>query len=275
MTSSRPPRRFDWKNLGIRAASATVLIPAVLAAIWFGGWGFLLMLSLAIALLAIEWGGMSAPKASGRIAVAVALGALIPVFLAYRREFPWAWGALAVAALAAAVTAGVLGVRRRDAAFGVVYIAAPCVALTWIRLMPNPISWTILVFAVTWSADISAFAVGNALKGPKLSPRYSPNKTWSGFFGGLGGAMMAAVATAIWSTAHLSVPGAVGIGLSGGLATMAGDLWESMLKRNFGVKDSGDLIPGHGGLLDRVDGLMFAVLAVAGARWVYQLGWAH
>jgi phosphatidate cytidylyltransferase len=74
---------------------------------------------------------------------------------------------------------------------------------------------------------------------------------------------------------HLSLVGAALIGLAGGLATMAGDLWESMLKRRFGVKDSGDLIPGHGGLLDRVDGLMFAVMVFAIARLVVEFGWAH
>jgi phosphatidate cytidylyltransferase len=74
---------------------------------------------------------------------------------------------------------------------------------------------------------------------------------------------------------HLSLVGAALIGLAGGLATMAGDLWESMLKRRFGVKDSGDLIPGHGGLLDRVDGLMFAVMVFAVARLVVHFGWAH
>jgi phosphatidate cytidylyltransferase len=74
---------------------------------------------------------------------------------------------------------------------------------------------------------------------------------------------------------RLSLAGAALIGLLGGLATMAGDLWESILKRRFGVKDSGDLIPGHGGLLDRVDGLMFAVVVFAGARLIVHLGWAH
>jgi phosphatidate cytidylyltransferase len=80
---------------------------------------------------------------------------------------------------------------------------------------------------------------------------------------------------AAFSSFQLNLAGAAVIGFAGGLATMAGDLWESMLKRRFGVKDSGDLIPGHGGLLDRVDGLMFAVVVVAGARLVNHLGWAH
>ena len=74
---------------------------------------------------------------------------------------------------------------------------------------------------------------------------------------------------------ELNIWAALSIGLAGGLATMAGDLWESMLKRRFGVKDSGDLIPGHGGLLDRVDGLMFAVVVIAGARLINHLGWGH
>ena len=124
-----------------------------------------------------------------------------------------------------------------------------------------------MLFAVTWAADICAFAVGNALKGPKLWPRFSPNKTWSGFFGGLSGAMRPPRwRSAALLDASLSLAGAALIGLAGGLATMAGDLWESMLKRRFGVKDSGDLIPGHGGLLDRVDGLMFAVAGRSPAR---------
>jgi phosphatidate cytidylyltransferase len=88
------------------------------------------------------------------------------------------------------------------------------------------------------------------------------------------GAVVAAVAVAA-SLMHLSLLGAGVIGFAGGLATMAGDLWESMLKRRFGVKDSGDLIPGHGGLLDRVDGLMFAVMVFAVARLVVKFGWAH
>ena len=142
-------------------------------------------------------------------------------------------------------------------------------------MTPEGFRWTVLLFAVTWSADIFAFLVGSALKGPKLWPRFSPNKTWSGFAGGLIGAMGSAMAVVAATRMSPSLAAAAAIGLGGGLATMAGDLWESMLKRRFGVKDSGDLIPGHGGLLDRVDGLMFAVLAVAGARLFYLAGWAH
>ena len=111
------------------------------------------------------------------------------------------------------------------------------------------------------------------LKGPKLWPRFSPNKTWSGFVTGLLAATVVAAAAGalLWpESGGEAKPLAflAAAGFLGGLATMGGDLLESMLKRRFGVKDSGDLIPGHGGLLDRVDGLMFAVLAMAAMRFL-------
>lgn len=117
-----------------------------------------------------------------------------------------------------------------------------------------------------WSADVLAYLVGTLLKGPRLWPRFSPNKTWSGFIGGLiGGLAAGALVTASpWpDLGTLSVAWGAVLGLAGAIATMAGDLWESALKRRYGVKDAGDLIPGHGGLMDRVDGLMFAVVVIA------------
>jgi phosphatidate cytidylyltransferase len=276
MTSSRPARRFDWNNLAKRAASAAVLIPAVLASI-FLGWVFLVVIAIAVALLAVEWSAMATPKARSAGAVLLTVFVLAGLFAAYLHHFGIAWALVGLGALVAGAFAYYSDERPGEAAFGVAYIAAPCLALTWLRAMPNPIGWTILLFAITWSADIFAYAVGNSLKGPKLWPSLSPNKTWSGLIGGLLGAMATAMAVAAspYSTARLSLGAAAMIGLAGGVATMAGDLCESMLKRRFGVKDSGDLIPGHGGLLDRVDGLMFAVLAVAGARLVYESGWAR
>ena len=276
MTSLRPARRFDWNNLGIRAASAAVLIPAVLGSIFLGP-VFLVVIAISVGLLAFEWSGMSMPRVRVMSTVLLTVFVLAALYAAYRHHFGMAWVLVALGAFAAGWFAYFSAERPGDAAFGVVYIAAPCLALTWLRAMPNPIGWTILLFAITWSADIFAYAAGNVLKGPKLWPSLSPNKTWSGLVGGLIGAMVTAMAVAAtpYSTAKLSLLAAAMIGLAGGVATMAGDLCESMLKRRFGVKDSGDLIPGHGGLLDRVDGLLFAVLAVAGARLIYQSGWAR
>lgn len=273
MTSSPPARRFDWNNLGVRAASASVLIPAVIIALWFGGWAWLLLVAIGVALLANEWGVMSAPVAPVRIATSVTIGVLAAVFAMYFHEPTLAWALVVAGAAFAALVARGTAERPADAAYGVIYIAPCAIALLWLRGEEHGRSWATMLFAVTWSADICAFLVGSALKGPKLWPRFSPNKTWSGFFGGLVGAMIAAVAVARFSDATLSYLAAALVGLAGGLATMAGDLWESMLKRRFGVKDSGDLIPGHGGLLDRVDGLMFASVIIAGARLIDHWGW--
>lgn len=273
-------RRFDWANLGVRVASATVLVPAVLGAVWFSDlpglrWMFLVLVAIAVALLAIEWGAMTAPTAPVRVSTALTVAILAAAFLAYQGHMQLAWGAAALGAAAAALVARGVAERPTNAAFGVIYLAIPVVCLVWLRGMPEGRQWTILLFAVAWAADIAAFAVGSALKGPKLWPRFSPNKTWSGFVGGLVAAAATGAAMAAFSAIVLSVPAGALIGLVGGLATMAGDLWESMLKRRFGVKDSGDLIPGHGGLLDRVDGLMFAVVVLAAARLINHWGWAH
>ena len=285
MTSSRPARRFDWSNLRQRALSATMLAPLAILAVWIGDWAFLLILAAAMALLANEWSVMSAPRAPLRVAAAITVTLLAAASAGYLHHFALSWAIVLVSAGICAAVARGNAERPEDAAFGALYIGAPCIALTWLRLgAPQGLSWTILLLAVTWSADIFAFIVGNILKGPKLWPKFSPNKTWSGFAGGLLGAIAASVAVTVVSRSpflsihtapiQLSVPAAALMGLVGGLATMGGDLVESILKRRFGVKDSGDLIPGHGGLLDRVDGLMFAILAVAGARLIHLAGWA-
>ncbi|WP_331086240.1 phosphatidate cytidylyltransferase [Phenylobacterium sp.] len=273
MTSSPQAKRFDWSNLGLRVASAAVLAPGIVAAAWFGGWPYLVVIAIGVALLAIEWGGMSAPVAPTRVAAAVAAAVLIAVFVGYRGDFIWAWGAITLTAAGAAVIARGVAERPADAAYGVLYVAPAALCLVWLRQTDQGHWWTVMLFAATWAADIGAFAVGSTLKGPKLWPRFSPNKTWSGFIGGLAAATAVGALMAALPAFRLNLVAAALVGLAVGLATMAGDLWESAIKRRFGVKDSGDLIPGHGGLLDRVDGLMFAVVVMAAARWANQWGW--
>ena len=288
MTSLPQARRFDWTNLGLRFASAVVLVPTVVGAVMIeANWPYLVLVSIGVALLAIEWGGMSAPRAPLRVATAVAAAVLAALFLTHLQHPVWAWISILVGAAAAALVARGVAERPADAAFGVVYLAPAAVCLAWLRLTHQGQWWTLMLFLVTWSADIGAFAVGSLLKGPKLWPKFSPNKTWSGFFGRLACASLVGALIAAPSALHIGLPplvmpafqlnlwAAALIGLAIGLATMAGDLWESALKRRFGVKDSGDLIPGHGGLLDRVDGLMFAVVVIALARLANHWGWGH
>lgn len=275
-------RRFDWDNLGLRIVSGVVLAPTALAITWFGGALFLLLIAIAVTLLSTEWAVMVAPTALARVAVAMTASVLAVALFAYGGQLAVSAAMILVGALASAVVSRGATERRADAAYGVLYVGPACLAIIWLRHTAQGAGWTVMLLATTWAADICAFVTGNALKGPKLWPRFSPNKTWSGFFGGLLGAVGAAVAVPGLPILpngqpllHLSLVGAGLIGLTAGLATMMGDLWESMLKRRFGVKDSGDLIPGHGGLLDRVDGLMFATIVFAGARLIVRYGWAH
>jgi phosphatidate cytidylyltransferase len=275
-------RAFN-SNLLARIASATILVPAVLAAIWYGGGPFLLMIAIAVGLMGVEWAKMSAPDAPAEVAVTITVAVLCAVFAAYSDRYPLAWALTAAGAVVAAVASRHRTERAADAGYGVIYIAPAIITMVWLRStaregfhwIPGPgVSWTLMLFAVTWAADIGAYAMGSILKGPKLWPRISPNKTWSGFVGGLICAALAGLGmTTALAAIELSWGTALFIGFVGGLATMAGDLWESILKRRFGVKDSGDLIPGHGGLMDRVDGLMFAAIVVAACRFAVNSGW--
>jgi len=276
MTSSPPAKRFDWANLGLRAASAAILAPVAALGVWFGGLAFLVLVAVAVALLTVEWGEMCDPETPTRSAAVISVAVLAALFASYL-EHPWvSWLLVGLGAATGALIALWRGRidRPADIAFGVLYVGAPCVCLVWLRQSPEGRFWTLLLLAVVWSADVGAFIVGSLFKGPKLWPRFSPNKTWSGFGGGLAASVLAAEAILYLKPAGIE-PGpeaALALGLITGLAAMGGDLWESMLKRRFGVKDSGSLIPGHGGLLDRVDGLMFGAVVMALARWIWRLG---
>jgi phosphatidate cytidylyltransferase len=264
--------------LGVRVLSGVILAPGVIYCAFLGGWVLMGVIVLAVALIAREWASMCAPAAPARIAAAVTVAVLAAATTGQLGHYRIAWIVLVLAAGGCALLSRAVAARPSDAAFGALYIGAPTLALIWLRASgPAGQMWTFLVLASAWSADIVAFLAGNLLKGPKLWPQFSPNKTWSGFFGGLVAATLAAAIVArVWAMLRpdeLSTGKALLVGAFAGLATMAGDLWESMLKRRFGVKDTGGLIPGHGGLLDRVDGLMFALLAVAAARLLVNLGW--
>ncbi len=152
-------------------------------------------------------------------------------------------------------------------AVGCVYIAAPCIAMVWLRAVPHGRETIIWLLAVVWATDVGAYFTGRGLGGPKLAPRISPGKTWSGLAGGV----VAAAAAGFASAGLLGVAGPWRLAVAAALLALVaqgGDLWESMVKRRFGVKDSGTLIPGHGGVLDRLDGLMAAAPAVAVAMFV-------
>lgn len=249
-------------DLLVRTASALILGPAVLAAAWYGGWVFRAVLCVLALLTALEWMRLVAPEGPRRslimalAAVAVVLGMGV-----------WTSGGPTVAA--AALLSGVLllAVRAGGArhfalvALTVPYVGLGAYALMWLRDRPGTgLGLLTYVLLVVWATDIGAYAAGRTIGGPKLAPAISPKKTWAGLIGGMASAALAGAAVALAFVAGgpgTAVPAAL---LAGVLAVVAqaGDLFESAIKRRYGVKDSGHIIPGHGGLLDRVDGLIAA-----------------
>lgn len=158
---------------------------------------------------------------------------------------------------------------------GLAYVCAPLIALQWLRNeLEGGLVLVFLLLACVWASDSAAYLGGRAIGGPKLFPRISPKKTWSGgLVGVIAGSLAWLVGTMLYGEANVAVAVLTGCLLS--VVCMFGDLAESALKRRFGVKDSGKLIPGHGGILDRVDGLMFAAVALAGMAflWGSPLSW--
>ncbi len=155
---------------------------------------------------------------------------------------------------------------------GLLYVGAPAASLIWLRAQHEGIHHVLIVFGLVWGADIGAYLLGRSIGGPRLWPAISPNKTWAGLAGALIGACVGS-AIAVWATTFLAAqafwmfsPALIACAL----LAQGGDLFESWLKRRAGVKNSGTLLPGHGGVLDRLDSLVPVAPAVAGAVW---LGW--
>lgn len=200
-----------------------------------------------------------------RILSAVVLGPLLLAAIWF--GFPWIDLVAALAApLMVSEWLGLTRGRPLMRLLAVIYSLAAILALLWLRHQPADGRETILwIVACIWATDIGAYVVGRAAGGAKLAPRISPAKTWSGLIGGMA---WAAVASAIVGYAvglgHTITLAAIGAGLA--VVGQAGDLLESAAKRQAGVKDSGTLIPGHGGVLDRVDGLMAVLVVVALVR---------
>ncbi|MFC0207056.1 phosphatidate cytidylyltransferase [Chelativorans intermedius] len=249
-----------------RLASALVLGVAALVLTVLGGVAFRFFAVLAAVLVFHEWMAMRAPE--GRAQALVAWGLLGAGLLALLAGSPAAavFALLAAGCLLALLHAALAGGSAWPAA-GIAYAGLPALALAFLRgaHMAGLIA-ILYLFAVVWATDIGAYFAGRALGGPKLAPSISPGKTWSGAAGGALSAVAAGAAVAWFSPAGLA-PGPAGLlALLLSAVSQAGDLFESALKRRHGVKDSGSLIPGHGGVMDRVDGL------VAAAVLLYALG---
>lgn len=253
------PETGGRSNLQMRVMAALVLAPLALAAAYFGGWFWAVLVTLTVVGLfgewmmiignlkpnALMWGfaalgvaGLVLGYGSTEIAhLIIALG-LFAMFLFSAREHK-SWSAIGLAYTAAALFSSIL--LRKDPVHGLQAI--------------------IFVFAVVWITDIMGYFVGRGVGGPKLWVRVSPKKTWSGALGGIIGSLIFAAAFAEAGYGSLMPMLALATVIS--IISQGGDLFESGVKRRFDVKDSSQIIPGHGGLLDRLDGFMAAILAAA------------
>jgi phosphatidate cytidylyltransferase len=251
----------------LRVLSACVLLPVTLAMVVLGGWGFAAFVALAVAVIALEWGRLSAlrfDQRSGWIAGAAVLvvGLASTVLIASGRAEA-AVACLLGGALLSGLLARVIGGRPAWTSLGVVYVGLPALCLIWLRAAPEVgVSALLWLLVVVWTTDTASYLAGRTIGGPRLAPRVSPGKTWSGLCGGVLGAALAGAVTA-WLLGSERLLQAAGLGAVLAIVAQLGDLAESALKRAARVKDSGSLIPGHGGLLDRVDGLWFAAPALA------------
>ena len=268
MSSPVPAGRLA--GLRQRALSAAVLLVIALAGLFSGPVAFELMVATGGAILAWEWTRLVGEGRFGLSGLVVGAAVLASGAVAALR-MPGE-GLLLAAVGAVAVYAFARFRGRSQCAWlaaGPIYIGIPVVCLIWLRGEDNAGLVAILwLLASVWATDTGAYFAGRIIGGPKLAPRFSPNKTWAGLFGA-----MVSAALVGWLANHLVPMGPTAGALASAGAVLAvvaqaGDLLESGVKRRFGAKDSSALIPGHGGLFDRVDGLLTAAVAFAFFQWL-------
>lgn len=247
-------------GLATRVVSSVLMLPPMVAAIWFGGLPFGALIVAMAAVLAWEWHGLLAPELKAPSLVAIAGTALLVAAAAWNGYFVFGFFVLA-GGIAALISGKRNGVSLALLGFGPIYIGLPAVALVMLRANFG-FEATLWVFVLVWATDIGAYAFGRTIGGPKLMPRVSPNKTWAGLCGGMICAAMVGVGgSGVAALAHTPWPVLGLLGAALAVIAQVGDLFESAIKRRVGAKDSSRLIPGHGGLLDRVDGVLTAAPA--------------
>lgn len=242
-------------NLVMRVLAAVVLAPLTIAIAYAGGWLWALLVTLVSIGLFAEWlmvvgAGSAALTGAGTVVLAM-MGAAV------------AFGALKTSIITGLIGGAIVTLIARGkflwAATGFAYASAALLASILVRKdLVNGFSALMFVLLVVWATDIGGYFAGRSIGGPKLWPRVSPKKTWAGALGGFVASLLVAVGFAACGFGKLAPLLLVSAILS--VVSALGDLFESAVKRRFGVKDSSHLIPGHGGLMDRLDGFVAAIL---------------
>jgi phosphatidate cytidylyltransferase len=276
-----------------RVLTALALLPPVLATLWFGSTLLVGAVFGAVVMLAVlEWAALSGVRRDGVAATAgyVAVAAVLTALVVWQRDtaLPWAFVVgtcawwLFMLRWIARYPVGFDAThppRWLKAGAGLLVIPGTIAAVTLLHGAPREAAdpehfgaWRLLfAFALVWAADVGAYFAGRSFGRRKLAPQVSPGKTWEGAYGGLAFSLIIAAVAGIWlfrlqGMAWLPF---LLLSLAVVLLSIVGDLGESLLKRQAGAKDSGTLLPGHGGMLDRIDSLLAAVPAMAlGLRWL-------
>lgn len=257
--SSAPAPAKSSRDLVLRIAAAALLAPLALMFVFAGGWLWVLLVSVIAIGLFYEWHEIVDPARNPRT---FAAGVIALELIGLSLWFGWDGIAWAAAVLGVTLVAFMATTERAWLMVGFVYAAAALAASALIRL-DGAMGFQALMFTllVVWASDIGGYFAGRAIGGPKLWPRVSPNKTWAGS----GGAVVLSLVVAlvvVWLGWGRLVPVLI-LAVAVSIVAQLGDLFESALKRRFGVKDSSQIIPGHGGLLDRLDGFVAAIVFVA------------
>jgi phosphatidate cytidylyltransferase len=255
--------------IAARTASALVIAAIAGACLYFGKPYFHLLVALFALAMIGEWAHVACGEALPVPTVGLAMAVLTAVTVL--AGVGWLWPAAAAGAGGAAVVWAFGAVTRAAQpgwiALGVVYVAAPVIAMIGLLDGPGQGAWTVLwVIATVAATDLGAFFAGRAIGGPRLAPRLSPKKTWAGLLGGMALSILVSALLGAYFSDQPVLFWAIGGALLA-VVSQAGDLAESAFKRRFKVKDASHLIPGHGGVLDRVDGLVAAAVVVALYVW--------
>ena len=252
-----------------RAVTAIALAAPAAAAIILGPPYLPVFVGAIVAVMAWEWVRVTGSTVFGATGATLAGFLIGAVALAAFGRFAWAYAiVLAAVPFVYAVARAHARPHALPIAAGALYIGVPALSLLWLYARPEIgralVIWLVCVVIAT---DVAAYFAGRTLRGPKLAPRISPGKTWSGLAGGIAGAVAVGVALGVaLGLAHTMV--LAGAALVFALISQMGDLLESGLKRAFGVKDASGILPGHGGMMDRVDGIVAALVAAALAIWI-------
>lgn len=239
-------------NLRMRMIASVVMIAVASMALLFGDIAFWLLAVVISLFMMAEWSDLqkatAREKRLAQYSLSVPLAVMAPATLVLEVHDFFALGLLVGAAFFVAIVT-----RRRSLGQGVIYCGLPVLALIFLRRQDEGLLWAFWALSLVWATDIGAFFAGRSIGGPKLAPKLSPNKTWAGLIGGIVAASLLAIVLHV----QYGLPWRMTLATPF-LAVLAqgGDLYESWLKRRAGVKDSGNILPGHGGLLDRLDGVV-------------------